>query len=383
MIVGATTFGADGGRSGIGRYVTQLFRAMAEEAGGPEWRVAAHPAELGVFMPDSPRWRACPVSPFWGAPLKNIVWHQMALGQFCRNEKVDALFLPAGNRRLPLRVPCPSIGVVHDFSALHVAAKYDPARMFYIRKVLPALIRRLSHVITVSESSRRDLLDFAGVPPERITVTPLGADHSLFNPGDPDLAKSAVAGALGVRGPYFLYVSRLEHPGKNHVRLIQAFDRFKKRAGLPHKLVLAGSDWSGAEAVHAAAAAASSSGDILFPGFTPGGLLPDLYRAAAGVVFPSLFEGFGLPVLEAMCCGTPVACSNVSSMPEVAGDASILFDPESIEDIAAAMERLSTDVELRRRLAAGGPARAAEFTWQRTARLTLAAIQQTVARGKD
>lgn len=383
MIIGATTFGADGGKSGIGRYVIQLFRALAEEIPGTEWRVAVHPGESSLFMPDSPRWRACPVSPFWDSPLKNIVWHQLALRAFCRGENPAALFLPAANRRLPARCPCPTIGVVHDFSALHVEAKYDPARMFYIRRVLPALIRRLSHVVTISESSRRDLLEFAGVPPERITVTPLGADHAFFYPDDPDRAMSAVRKNTPIAGPFFLYVSRLEHPGKNHVRLIRAFDLFKTRTGLPHTLVLVGSDWSGAEAVHSEAEAASCRGDIIFPGFVPGNLLPDLYRAAAGVVFPSLFEGFGLPVLEAMCCGTPVACSNVSSMPEVAGDAAILFNPEDIDEMAAAMKRLAAGGEERGRLVSRGLARAGEFTWQRTARLTWAAIEQTAIRGKD
>jgi glycosyltransferase involved in cell wall biosynthesis len=129
--------------------------------------------------------------------------------------------------------------------------------------------------------------------------------------------------------------------------------------------------------VHAAADAARHRESITFPGFVPGGLLPDLYRAADAVVFPSLFEGFGLPVLEAMCCGTPVACSSVSSMPEVAGNAAVLFNPMEEEDIARAIERLVTEPALRDELVARGLARAALYTWENTARLTWKVLSDT------
>jgi glycosyltransferase involved in cell wall biosynthesis len=374
MIAGVTTFGGDGGRSGIGRYITQLLRALAALDTDAQWQVAAHAGEASVFMPDTPKWKLSAVSDRWRSPVANVGWHQLCLSSWCRAGRQDVLFLPAGNRRLPLRCPCPSVGVVHDFSALHVAAKYDPARMFYIKTVLPALIRRLDHVISVSESTRQDLLEYARVPEERITVTPLGADHGFFNPGDREQAAAAVLCQTGVVAPYLLYVSRLEHPGKNHVRLIRAFDTAKTRNGLPHRLVLAGSDWSGSDQVHAAANAARHRESITFLGFVPGGLLPDLYRAADAVVFPSLFEGFGLPVLEAMCCATPVACSNVSSMPEVAGDAALLFNPMEEEDIAQAIGSIATELALREKLVARGLVRAALHTWENTARLTWKAL---------
>lgn len=370
MNVGVTTFGGDGGRSGIGRYITQLLRALATLDNGAQWQVAAHADEASVFMPDAPHWKLSALSGRWRSPVANVAWHQLSLPSWCRAGKQDVLFLPAGNRRLPWRCPCPSVGVVHDFSALHVAAKYDPARMFYIKTVLPALIRRLTHVITISESSRQDLLDYARVPDDRITVTPLGADHGFFNPGDRGRAASAVLEQTGVTAPYLLYVSRLEHPGKNHVRLIRAFDEAKSRNDLPHRLVLAGSDWSGSDQVRAAAGAARHRDSITFLGFVPGALLPDLYRAADAVVFPSLFEGFGLPVLEAMCCATPVACSNVSSLPEVAGDAALLFNPMDEGDIARAIGRITTEPALRAELVARGLGRAALHTWENTARLT-------------
>jgi glycosyltransferase involved in cell wall biosynthesis len=242
------------------------------------------------------------------------------------------------------------------------------------------LVRRLTHVITISESSRQDILEFAGVSPERITVTPLGADHDLFNPGDREQASVEVLKITGVDGPFLLYVSRLEHPGKNHVRLIRAFDEAKSSHGLPHKLLLAGSDWSNAGQVHAVADAARHRDSIVFLGFVATSLLPNLYRAADAVVFPSLYEGFGLPVVEAMCCGTPVACSNVSSMPEVAGDAAILFDPANEESITRAIVEITTVPSLRNELVARGLVRSASYTWENTARMTWKVLSDVAQR---
>jgi glycosyltransferase involved in cell wall biosynthesis len=252
--------------------------------------------------------------------------------------------------------------------------------MFYIRQVLPFLIRRLDHVLTVSESSRRDIIEYAGVPADRVTVTPLAADHTTYFPGDREEARRVMASRYGLERPFVLYTSRLEHPGKNHVRLIQAFERMKKATGAPHQLVLAGSEWSGSEAVHEAAAKSPFAADIVFPGFVPGGDLPAFYRAAEVFIFPSLFEGFGLPIIEAMACGTPTACSNLSSMPEVAGDAAPTFDPYQVEEIEAVLTRLVTDAPWREECRQKGIARAQQFNWTRTAETTLAVLRATAQR---
>lgn len=376
MRIGICTFGGDGGKSGISRYIMSLLREFATGASGHEFDVVVYGDERSIFVPEhAAGMEAIEYPERLRPPVRNIWWHQASLPGLCRRRGWDVAFLPAANRRTALRLPCPMAGTVHDFSSIHVAAKYDPARMFYIRRVLPFLARRLDHVLTVSGSSRRDIIDFARVPPDRVTVTPLAADHEAYKPGDHEAAQGRIADRYRIPLPYVLYTSRLEHPGKNHVRLIEAFAKLKAEDGIPHHLVLAGSEWSGSEAVHAFAQEQACADAIHFPGFVAGEDLPALYQGADAFVFPSLYEGFGLPILEAMACGTPTACSNISSMPEVAGDAAPVFDPYDADAIAGVLRRLLLDEahrEERRRL---GIERARQFQWARTAKETLLVLE--------
>lgn len=375
MKIGMTTFGGDGGKSGISQYIIRLVRELAVNEVAPETEVLVYRNERDIFVPNAERLSPILFPEYLRSPVVNVAWHQAFLSGLCRKREYDVLFLPAGNRRLPYTAPCPTVGAVHDLSSLHVEGKYDPFRMFYITKVLPTLVRRLTHVITISESSKRDILEYCRVPEERISVTPLAADTSLYSPGDRDEARRNVAEKYGVTHPYIFFVSRIEHPGKNHARLIRAFAQLKEKQRIPHQLVLAGSDWDRASAVHETALQSGFSDDIVFTGFTPTADLPDLYRGADIFVFPSLYEGFGLPVLEAMSCGVPVACSNLSSMPEVIGEAGVQFDPLDEEAIAEALGTLLVDEALKRRYAEMGLARSRKFSWSLTAARTLEVLQ--------
>jgi glycosyltransferase involved in cell wall biosynthesis len=267
------------------------------------------------------------------------------------------------------------VGTVHDFSSIHVPGKYDRARLFYITRVLPFLVRRLTHVLTVSESSKRDIVEYARVPEEKVTVTPLAANPGVFFPRDQQEAVAMLSPRHAVRTPFILYTSRIEHPGKNHARLIRAFAELKRRDRIPHQLVLAGADRERAEEVHRTAEESGFAEDILFTGFVATEDVPLLYQAADIFVFPSLYEGFGLPILEAMACGTPVACSRISSMPEVAGDAAILFDPDEEGSIASAIGSIICGTDLRKDLSARGLERSRQFSWARTAAQTLQVLR--------
>ena len=170
--------------------------------------------------------------------------------------------------------------------------------------------------------------------------------------------------------PFFLYVARLEHPAKNHLRLIAAFAQFKAETKSPWQLVLAGSDWHGAEEIHAAIRRSPASTDIRCLGFVPEENLPFLYRAAEAFVYP-FDEGFGFPPLEAMACGCPVLCSTRGALGEVVGTAALTVDPESVTALKTELARLATDGKLREQLRAAGLERAGHFDWNRTAAQTL------------
>lgn len=377
MHVGVTTFGGDGGKSGISRYIVQLLAELSKRPWDLEADVLLYEEEKDIFLPADSPFRAMKYDTSFKSPVKNILWHQTRLGRLSRQKNWDVLFLPAANRRLPLRCPIPTLGTVHDFSAIHMDGKYDRARMFYIKKVLPMLVRRLTRVVTVSESSKRDIVEFAGVPEDDVDVIPLGVRHDLFHPNIDDRAHARARERHGLKPPYILYTSRLEHPGKNHVNLIRAFDQLKTREGGPWQLVLAGSDWLRSEAVHEEAERAAHGSDIKFTGFVDDEDLPAIYAGADLLCFPSLYEGFGLPILEAMACGTAVACSNVSSMPEVGGDTGLLFDPHDVDAIDDAMSRILTDASLRESCRRAGLERAAEYTWEKCADRTLESLRLT------
>ena len=379
--IGVTTFGCDAGRSGIGTYLRRILEVWDSHENPPGIEILAHRAEEEVWGRNTfaQRW----VGDGLRGPLRNILWHQTRLGAACRKGRYDVLFLPAGNRRLPWSVPCASVGTVHDLSILHVPGKYDRAREFYITRVLPWLMNRLTRIITVSESSKRDIVEHARVPAQKVTVIPNGVDHRRFRLRDRDEARRRSAALLGTEDPFILFVSRIEHPGKNHARLIEAFSRFKATGEHPHKLVLAGKDWTRADEVHRTAEASPFASDIVFPGFADLEDLPFLYAASQMTAFPSLYEGFGIPVLEAMACGAPVACSNTSSLPEVAGDAALLFDPEDPASMADALLRLTTDHDLRERLITEGLSWCRRFSWEAAARRTLEVLREARSEWQD
>jgi glycosyltransferase involved in cell wall biosynthesis len=372
--IATTTLGCDGGLSGIGRYASSLLERWIED--DVDLSIHGHESDRTAFIPPDRKAEWHPVPECWKRPLPSLLWHQVMLPQLVRN--ADVLFLPAGNRRLPVIHTVPSVGTVHDCSSFHVDGKYDLARDVYIKQVLPRLMQRLDHIITVSESTRRDLISFCGVRPQDITVIPLAADATTFFPRNPETSALRLEQRFGIKAPFLLYTSRIEHPGKNHVRLIAAFENLKKQHRIPHQLVLVGPDKERALEVHRAAAMSLAAADIIFTGSVPAADLPHLYSAADALVFPSLYEGFGLPILEAHACGTVVACSDRSSMPEVAGNSAVLFDPEEPLAIASAILKLLSDSSSDRasRIQAGLQ-HVAQFSWRRTAAATHAVLHRT------
>ena len=378
MTIGISAFAGDGGRSGIGQYLTHVISRLPDEAPEERFVVFTTHDAVGDLGLRDPRLEIVSFPSWVEKPVVNILWHLLLLPVLLRWHGCDAVYLPAGNRRLGWWYGVPSVGTVHDLAQLQVANKYDRWRMFYVRRLLPAFMRRLTRVISVSEATRRDLVGRAGVAADSIRLVPNGFDQSRFRSVDRARAAAGVADRWNVAGPYLLYVARIEHPGKNHVGLLEAYARLRA-TGIEHKLVLAGSPWSGAEVVEDTARRLGVAEHVVFTGFVPNDALGDLYAAADVFVFPSLFEGFGIPLLEAMMAGVPVCASDRASIPEVVGDAGLLFDPDDPRAMEACIHRLVSDNTLRQRMIRAGRQRAREFTWEAAAGRVANVLREALA----
>jgi glycosyltransferase involved in cell wall biosynthesis len=246
--------------------------------------------------------------------------------------------------------------------------------------VMPDSLRHLDHIITVSEWVKQELIELTRVKDSRVEVVPNGVDHTAFYPRPYNEESELLIQPFSFRRPYILCVSRIDHPVKNHIRLIKAFGIFKERTGFPHRLVLAGRDSKNAARVKSAAARSPWRNDIFFTGYFPVKSLPELFSGADFAVFPSMYEGFGQGVLEAMASGIPSACARAASLPETAGHAALYFNPNDPEDMADRMETLASDRELFEKCRSSGIERAKAFSWDHCAQRTLEIVLETADR---
>lgn len=336
MNIGVSTFVMQGGRSGVAAYIRNLFKYLQLEDQKNSYDLLMAEAEQDLIELSNPRFKKT-IYPDWvNNPVLSIAWHNTLLPMSGKSKEFDLLHIPS-YRRIPLVNKTRLVATVHDLATFNLEAKYDPARMFYNRKIVPSLIRRCDHIITVSNYTKNDLINFIGYPEEKISAIYSGINRDCFQPRDRSEARALLKEKHGLDKPFIVYISRLEHPAKNHVRLIEAFERLKKENDSELQLVFAGADWNGAEVIKARAAQSPVADDIRMLGFAPFESLPLLYSTCELMVYPSLFEGFGFPIVEAMACGAPVCCSNTSSMQEIAGDLVPKFDPESVDEIFESM----------------------------------------------
>ncbi len=381
MRIGISTSVIQRGKTGVAQYVFALLRALLRHADDHQFVLFVLEEDLPLFAFAKGRMQIVLVSERFRPPVKNIFWHQTALPRLAQKLKLDVLHVPS-YRRLLWPHPCRLVATIHDLAPFHVAKKYDWARTFYGRVVARRLAQRQDEIIAISDNTAKDIEAFFRIPSERVKVVYNGLEHGRFFPGSREQAQTEMARKHGLQSPFFLYVARLEHPAKNHVRLITAFNRFKAQTGSDWQLVFGGSDWHGAEAIHAAVKQSPFKDDVRLLGFVTNDELPNLYRAAEAFVYPSLYEGFGMPPIEAMACGCPVICSTRGSLGEVVDGAAAVVDPENTDSIMAQLSRMANSADLREKLRIAGLGQARKFDWQRTANETLS-IYTGVARNVE
>jgi len=354
-----------GNQSGTGRYVEELLPALLDLDGD---------LRITVWWPGS-----IPAPPW--ADRVELVPQPRALGarvlRECRFKKMrrdfDVVHFPATIG--PLDGGDNVVVTVHDCIFLRHPEWFRWERAQYYRWAGRRSIRRAARVIADSRATARDVHDLLGVPRDRIDTIPLGVDLA-FHPR-PEAEVAAARTRHGLPERYFLYVGTLE-PRKNLARLVRAWDQIA--GDIPDALVIAGRPGWKTRPFDAAVRAARHRDRILLPGFLPDSDLPALLTGARAFVWPSLYEGFGLPVLEAMACGAPVITSNTSGLSEVAGDGAIRVEPEDEDAIRAALHLLSTDGERTRQLRERGLKQASNYTWRQCAQSTLETYQGVAGR---
>jgi glycosyltransferase involved in cell wall biosynthesis len=377
MKIGIDTFACEGGKSAVGAYLIQLLKRIPPS--GDLFELFGWDFERFSYSeaaPDLEFLSQCHVN----GKTANALWHLFKYPRFARDRRYNACFFPAAHKQLPYYSPCPALGVVHDMAAYWGTRKTREHLGAIIRMILPNALRRLDRIIAVSNWVKQELMDKVGVKESKIEVVSNGIDHAAFYPRLRNEESVVLIQPFSFRRPYILYAARIEHPVKNHIGLIKAFDVFKERTKYPHRLIFAGADSYQAEQVKALAASSPFRNDIFFTGYFPAKNLPELYSGADIVVIPSLYDGFGIGVLEAMASGVPVACARAASLPETAEHAALYFDAADPEDMADRMVVLTTNREIYREYRRLGLERAALFSWEHCAEQTLKIIQETVGK---
>lgn len=360
--------------AGVGQYIVHLLEHLVPQE-GEQFLVFVPPNADRSQLPRRSGLRYLPTAFPTHKPGLRALWEQAILPARLLRHHVDVVHSPVNV--VPAARIRGHVVTVHDLSFVTHPENFPPTKRQYQRWFTRLSVSRASRVLTDSESTRRDLMSYFDAPASRVTTVYPGVTAGFRRPAPEHLR--AVRERAGLTRPYFLHVGTLQ-PRKNLTRLVEAFASAREQDRLPHVLVLAGGKGWMYEGLLRRVRELGLRDEVLFPGYVDVADLPAWYAGADALVYPSLYEGFGFPVVEAMACGTPVVCSNVSSMPELAGDAALLVSPHDVPAMAAALGRIASDHHLRRELAERGPTQARRFTWESTARGVQEAYRSVGAR---
>ncbi len=356
-------------RTGVGNYVYNLIQSLAELNANEEFILFSNSFKDRFNIKKFKNLKNCSIRHFrYPNMAMNLLWERFG-GQLMQKLTCDSNVLHFTGHIPKNPGDLPSVATVHDLFNIKFPESVAPEFRVSPQKFSRSL-KKIKKIIAVSEYTKTDLINFLDTPEEKISVIPHGIDPKSFLAStDPSEINTKIKNRFGGSGEYILCIGTLE-PRKNYLKTLEAFQIILKR--FPDlKLVIAGGKGWQSDLIHQKASALKLDSSVLFPGYVGYSDLPTLYKGASAFLFPSIYEGFGLPVLEALSFNVPIAISNVASLPEIAGEAALKFNPEDPEDIALQTIRLLEDSDLRKNLICLGEERIKEFTWEKTAKKTL------------
>ncbi len=350
---------------GIGRYVRELVSALSHLDTSTDYRLfvaGATPSDRPTSLHANYRWCPTQITPKWLARL----WHRANISMPIERFTGDVDLFHATDFVLPpVRPNTRTMLTVHDLSFLRTPETAAPRLRRYLSRVVPKSIATANHILADSEATRRDIIEIYGTPPEKVSVL-LSGVSSHFHPTDNPALQAQVRHKYGINDTPYLFSVGTVQPRKNYARTVEALVKLRQR-GFDLQVVIAGGRGWLEDQVYEAIEKHNMQTFVQFIGFVDDADLPILYAGASVSIFASLYEGFGLPVLESMACGTPVITSNVSSMPEVAGDVAPMVAPSDAEAIAQHVERLLSDPEVYSDVRRRGLQHVKQFTWEQSA----------------
>lgn len=353
--------------TGIGRVLINVVKEMARLFPNDEYVVFANKG-YDFYDPLSamPNVRVVNTGVSKDSPIANILWHQRGFQRLLKQWECDVAYIP--NFSLLLWKRLPTVVTIHDLIEFNVPGKFSPLRMAYRKMIDPLMVRNSTFITTVSECSKRDIVRFCNADENKVRVIHNAVDPTYFHEYD----KTDVLPVLEKYGlrykSFFIFVGTIDYPGKNIKVVIDAFLHLKEHQANDYKLVIVGKDGHNAQVIYDLVNRSPYKDDVLFTGYVSDADLPKLYSGAKVMLYLSLYEGFGLPVLEAMSCATPVICSDTSCFPEVAGDADICVCPTDVDAVADKLLHLATDDAYYQQVARQCLEQSRTFSWERSAR---------------
>lgn len=368
MKVGIDVFGCDHAKSGLGSYIVNFIGNLPSDT-DIEFELFGSEIDRYTYTSDN------------GLPYVSVhvpdelnsqrLWHRKKIKKFLKKQKYDLVIFPASESVIPKKCKIPSIIIVNTV----VSSFIQNTKTRYTRQLKKGL-HHCTKIIASSEYIKQDLIKL-GYSKNKIIIDHTGVNHNLFMPMV-NLEEDVIEiSPFAIKRPYFIYATRLSNDDKKHDKLIEAFEDFKETTKLPHRLVIAG-DFSNpdySEKIQRLAFTSKFSSDIFLIGFFPYNSLPKLYGGAEAFIFPSINEGVGMPVLEAMACGVPILSSKEGALKEIAGNVPKYFDSDDIKEISCLMQDVVENPKLREKMISAGIERASGFDWKKTVNKILDVIK--------